>query len=371
VTDTDTADTDTTDTPTVARKGMGAVMSGVLVAAVGGLVLGLVIAGIFPDTESGDVEAPELVVTGEPLVEPGPAVVDERVIAPEPAPGVAPGTDVVTATDPAVDEQVRLLLERQAQDEERRAERARLASDSPLTPGVREVADMVRPSEADPAPDATPDVPTADDGGGAPAPPSATDPEPTGHVLARGSIIPAVLESALDSALPGLVRARVSEDVRDTDTGEHILIPRGSFLVGAYRQAGRAGQQRLFVSWSDLRMPDGTPIDLDDFSSLGADGAAGVRGRRSTGLLKALGAAVLLDLAGNATQIITGESTTTDDGDLGALLAAAAGNATTRVSERYLEQILSGGTRFRVAAGAIMNVIVEESLTLPPARRGP
>ena len=190
---------------------------------------------------------------------------------------------------------------------------------------------------------------------------------PSTHLLARGSVIPSVLETALDSDLPGLVRARVSRDVYDTLTGAHVLIPRGAQMVGTYGETARGGQKRFFVSWTDLRLPDGTPVDLQDFSTLGADGAAGVKGKRSTGLLAALGAAVLFDLAGNATQILTGTEAP-EESDLAALLAGATGNATSRVAERYMGQLIDGGPRFRVKAGAIMNVLVEEDMNLPAIR---
>ena len=181
-------------------------------------------------------------------------------------------------------------------------------------------------------------------------------------------MIPTVLESSIDSDLPGLVRAKVAETVFDTVTGSHVLIPRGSWLVGTYGSNARTGQRRLFVSWTDLRLPDGTPVPLGGTGSLGADGASGIRGRRSTGLWTALGAAVLFDLAGNASQILIAAETGQApgrQGGLAELLGAAAGNSTAKVAEQYLGEILARGTRFRVDAGARMNVLVEEDMNLP------
>ena len=57
--------------------------------------------------------------------------------------------------------------------------------------------------------------------------------------VAQGTLIPAVLETALDSTRPGLARAIVSRDVRGFD-GSRVLIPRGSRLIGEYRSRGRA-----------------------------------------------------------------------------------------------------------------------------------
>ena len=295
-----------------------------------------------------------------------------------PAGGAADET--TPAPDPLANDALRAILERRAAEEARLRERERLASESPLTPPVEDVAERIRArKEREAAQSGTGSsgpaaaaVSTLSGAGEAVQPPPGTvDPvtvqAPT-HVLTRGSVIASVLETALDSDLPGLVRARVSHDVYDTLTGSHVLIPRGAQLVGTYGETARSGQRRLFVTWTDLRMPDGTPLDLSDFSTLGPDGAAGVKGKRSTGLLAALGAAVLFDLAGNATQILTGSDTESDDGDLGALIAAATGNATSRVAERYMGNLIDHGPRFRVKAGTIMNVLVEADMSLPAVR---
>jgi len=165
----------------------------------------------------------------------------------------------------------------------------------------------------------------------------------------------------------------VAENVLDTLTGAHVLIPRGSWLTGTYGSGARAGQRRLLVTWTDLLLPDGTPVPLGGTGSLGADGASGVRGRRSTGLWTALGAAVLFDLAGNASDMLiareTGRAPAGGDG-LAALLGAATGNSVSQVSQRYLGEILDRGARFRVDAGSRMNVLVEEDMHLPAQPAG-
>lgn len=275
------------------------------------------------------------------------------------------------------------LASQLAEEQAWRAERARLASDSPLTPAFMEARDLIegwRPKEPEPGAgagaEAAPVAGRAVAGAVSPAPDLGLQDGglagPT-HLLARGSVIPTVLESALDSDLPGLVRAKVAETVFDTLTGAHELIPRGSWLVGTYGSGGRAGQRRLFVAWTDLLLPDGTPIPLGGTGSLGADGASGVKGRRSTGLWTALGAAVLFDIAGNASDIViaaeTGEAPGRQGG-LAELLGQAAGNATSEVGQRYIQEILDRGTRFQVDAGARMNVLVEEDLRLPAQPRG-
>ena len=72
--------------------------------------------------------------------------------------------------------------------------------------------------------------------GGQPDHASATVLHNRGQVVAQGAMIPAVLETALDSDLPGYARAVVTRDVRSFD-GSAVLIPRGTRVVGEYHSA--------------------------------------------------------------------------------------------------------------------------------------
>lgn len=92
----------------------------------------------------------------------------------------------------------------------------------------------------------------------------------------QGTLIPAVLETALDSTRPGLARALVQDDVRGFD-GSQILIQRGSRLIGEYRADLQPGQNRAGVMWTRLVRPDGVTIALQ---SPAADqlGRGGIKG---------------------------------------------------------------------------------------------
>ena len=348
--------------PKVPRSGLVFVLAGLLV-----VVLGFASAYVFPDMfarlRPQNDPTPPINPKQDDIATPVPGNGQQRSTSPE---LIEITAETPTETQPVVIETVNVPPELSESDI-RLAERARLAFESPLSPAVRDLHEVIKNQEipADETPRDVASLPIADDPSDPAEVPDVTRSQ-TLYTLARGTVIPTVLESKIDSALPGLIRARVSETVYDSLTGRHVLIPRGARLVGQYAQATEAGAQRLFVTWDDLRMPDGRPVAFDDFSSLGADGAAGIRGRRSTGLFQAFGAAVLLDLAGNATQILTGQNTQ-EQNDLSALLAAATGTATSRVADRYLGQLLGTGTRFRVNAGAIMNVLVEKDVDLPVA----
>jgi type IV secretion system protein VirB10 len=120
-----------------------------------------------------------------------------------------------------------------------------------------------------------------------------TDPATT---IAQGTLIPAILETAINSDLPGYVRALVSQDVRSFD-GKHILVPRSSRLIGQYKSGLAAGQTRAYVLWTRLIRPDGVTVAL---ASPGVDyaGRTGLTGEVDGHFMKRFGSAMLLSVVG-------------------------------------------------------------------------
>lgn len=110
-------------------------------------------------------------------------------------------------------------------------------------------------------------------------------------IVAQGTLIPAVLESALDSTRAGPVRALVGRDVRGYD-GSRVLVPRGSRLFGDYRADLQPGQNRALITWTRLVRPDGVTIAI---GSPAADtlGRIGVRGKVNSHFIERFGAAIL------------------------------------------------------------------------------
>jgi type IV secretion system protein VirB10 len=94
--------------------------------------------------------------------------------------------------------------------------------------------------------------------------------------MAAGTMIPAVLETPVDTSRPGLVRAIVSQDARGYD-GRRVLIPRGSRLIGECGGETKSGQSRVLVTWQRVILPDGRTFELDSpaADSLGGSGIPG------------------------------------------------------------------------------------------------
>lgn len=113
-------------------------------------------------------------------------------------------------------------------------------------------------------------------------------------VVPQGTVIPAVLETAINSDLPGYTRAIVSRDIRSFD-GTAVLVPRGSRLVGQYKSGLTTGETRAFIIWDRLIRPDGLSVQL---ASPATDdlGQAGSSGNVDNHFVARFGAAVLLSI---------------------------------------------------------------------------
>jgi type IV secretion system protein VirB10 len=107
----------------------------------------------------------------------------------------------------------------------------------------------------------------------------------------QGTLIPAVLETALDSTRPGLARALVSRDIRGFD-GTRALIPRGSRLIGEYGASAEAGQNRMLINWIRLVRPDGATIAIGSPAS-DPVGRAGVRASVNSHFFERFAGAIL------------------------------------------------------------------------------
>ncbi len=124
-----------------------------------------------------------------------------------------------------------------------------------------------------------------------------------GYTLASGELLHGVLETAIDSDLPGMVRAVVSKPVYSY-TDERTLIPAGSRLIGQYRSALIQGQNRVMIIWNRVVLPSGIAVQIN---SPGTDrlGRAGLRADRvNTHFLARFGEAALLSIIGAGTATV-------------------------------------------------------------------
>ena len=125
-----------------------------------------------------------------------------------------------------------------------------------------------------------------------------------GQTVSQGTLIPAVLETAINSDLPGYVRAVVSSDVRSFD-GSRILVPRSSRLIGQYKSGVAGGQTRAYVMWTRLIRPDGVSVALAS-PAVDETGQTGLTGKVDGHFMKRFGSSLLLSVVGAASTVASG-----------------------------------------------------------------
>lgn len=164
-----------------------------------------------------------------------------------------------------------------------------------------------------------------------------------------GTIVPAVLETALDSTRSGSARAIVQQDIFSFD-GTRVLIPRGSRLYGEYEGGLERGQNRALVTWTRLMRPDGVTIALASDAS-DQLGRAGIRGKVDSKFFQRFGGALLQSVLDIGVGVATREAT---DG----LIVALPGSTqnVTRVDQQQVTPTL------RVKHGTSISVYVARDL---------
>lgn len=107
-----------------------------------------------------------------------------------------------------------------------------------------------------------------------------------------GTIISGALVTAINTDNPGVVIARVTENVYSSQDHSYLLIPEGSLLMATYNSSVSYGQNKVQVAWNLLIRPDNYRVQLGNMNGVNAQGASGYKGSVSNHpfeTLKALG----------------------------------------------------------------------------------
>lgn len=185
--------------------------------------------------------------------------------------------------------------------------------------------------------------------------------------LQAGQVIPAALVTALNSDLPGRVVAQVTAPVYDSVTGEALLIPQGSRLIGAYSNGVRYGDRRILLVWNRLILPNGWSLNLENMDATDAEGSAGLSDRVDGHwgrLAGAIAMSSIISVAANETE---------DKGknpSFSQSLGDAAAQEAARTGARIVDRELSVRPTLKVRAGAPVRVLVGRDIQLRPYSDG-
>ena len=192
-------------------------------------------------------------------------------------------------------------------------------------------------------------------------------------IIAMGTSIPCVLETALSSDQPGFATCVTNRDIL-SDNGRVVLMEKGTQVVGEYRGGLKAGQSRLFVLWNRAKTPAGVIVTLGS-PATDALGRAGFDGAIDVHWWERFGSALLLSIVADASTYGTQRLQQT-----AGVQANNTGNSANQAASIAVEQSGAIVPTLNKHQGELVNILVARDLdfsavyrlrVLPPGQRSP
>ena len=189
------------------------------------------------------------------------------------------------------------------------------------------------------------------------------------YQLMAGTVIAAAMVTGLDSDLPGEVIAQVTEDVYDSVTGNTLLVPQGSRLLGKYDSIVAFGQSRILVVWTRLIMPDGRSIVLDNLPATDTQGYAGLKDGVDYHTGQLLRGIVFSTLLGVGSELATdGQTAGAGQGSIVVAVRQSGDDSATQAGQRIVSKDLAIQPTLTVRPGYPVRVLVSHDIVLKPYR---
>ena len=182
-----------------------------------------------------------------------------------------------------------------------------------------------------------------------------------------GTIISGALITAINTDNPGVVIARVTENVYSSYDHSFLLIPEGSLLYATYNSSVSYGQDKVQVAWNLLIRPDGYRMVLGNMNGVNAQGESGYKGRVSNHTwqtLKALGmVAVYSMIQTEVANDIKSEKNEYLQNAMTDVYSQAA-----KIGNKIIDRALDIKPTITIKAGTEIKLITNTPLELPPVQ---
>ncbi len=189
------------------------------------------------------------------------------------------------------------------------------------------------------------------------------------YEIKTGTIIPGVMIGGINSDLPGQIIGQVRENVWDTATGDHLLIPLGSRLVGTYDNQVTRGQSRVLVAWTRIIYPDGSSLDLGGMPGSDQAGYAGMKDKVNNHYWRVFGDAMMLSLFSAGIQLsqpevdaTNGNATYTNQ----QIIAASIGQQLGQAGMQIVQKNMNIQPTLEIRPGYLFNVMVTKDIIVSP-----
>lgn len=190
----------------------------------------------------------------------------------------------------------------------------------------------------------------------------------TPYELKAGAVVPAILETQIVSSQPGTIRALVREDVYDSINGKHLLIPRGSRLLGVYNSRVAWGDRRVLAAFTRVLFPDGSSMSLPGETAVDGLGSSGLEDYVNNHYLRLFGNALLFSVITAGVTVSTRDTDNNifdNDVDVGDELNRAIGQNLAYIINQLTSRNLNVAPTLEVRPGFRFGVMVTQDMAFP------
>jgi type IV secretion system protein VirB10 len=188
------------------------------------------------------------------------------------------------------------------------------------------------------------------------------------YQLMGGTLISGVLLTGINSDLPGQILGQVSQNIYDTVSGAHLLIPQGARVIGKYDSRIVYGQERVLIVWTRLVMPNGKSLSLEGMPGTDLSGYAGLSDKVNNHWGRILSGVIFSSLLGAGAQLAEGRNFNTFDPTYDELALQGVARTGNQVGQQITQRNLNIQPTLEIRPGFRFNVFVHKDMILEPYR---
>jgi type IV secretion system protein VirB10 len=183
--------------------------------------------------------------------------------------------------------------------------------------------------------------------------------------IMEGTAIPGTMIGGLTSDMPGKVVGEIRENIYDTATGNDLLIPQGSRVVGTYDNSVSGGQERIGVIWTRIIFPDTSSLQLGAMEGADQGGYAGFKDRVDTHFWDKFAAATIISIAGAAAQIAQPQQSAFSGYSPTSVASGQLTQGYSQLGQEYARAGLSIPNTIEIRPGYTFTLMVAKDVHLP------
>ena len=187
------------------------------------------------------------------------------------------------------------------------------------------------------------------------------------YTLKSGTFIPMIMQTGINTDLPGSIIGKVSQNVYDTATGKYLVIPQGSTLVGSYSANITYGQERVMIAWNSIIYPDASEIKISGQPGTDLGGYSGLNDQVNNHYWSLFGNTFLLSVltAGLEYNQSGAQNSANNGSSFSASLSNSSGQMMGQAAAGVIQKSLNIAPTLVIRNGMRGNVLLTQDLALP------